>query len=193
MSRLCSLVAVLAFLAACGEPSAIDPDTGVDTAVPVPTIAIPWLEVRAPPIAPPVLVPCPMGWREVSVDDVSQCEPYPEGGPSTCATGQAHFPGEAECRTVGEACPAGEFADSLPPGADVVYVSASAPSGGDGSLASPFTTLSEVSWPTITAGTILAIGKGRYEGAMPIGAGGGSSGRARPRRSSLGSRRRSLA
>ena len=53
------------------------------------------------PPAPPVLTPCPPGWREIDVDGVAACDPWPSGGRMDCPAGVAHFPGEPNCTTVG--------------------------------------------------------------------------------------------
>jgi len=59
----------------------------------------------------PQLTPCPDGWREVTEDVLTRCDPWPEGGQLDCPIGAAHFPGEPGCRSVGSPCPEGEFPD----------------------------------------------------------------------------------
>ncbi len=129
---------------------------------------IPWLEDGVPPIA---LAPCSGGWREVTGGDVTECSPYPEGGAEACSMGEAHFPGEAGCRAIGEECPAGDYATTLPTGDRILYVKAGAPAGGDGSVGSPYAMLSEVSWLSVTTGTTVAVAKGSYEGTLPLRSG----------------------
>ncbi len=129
---------------------------------------IPWLDAGVPPIA---LAPCPDGWREVTTGDVTECDPYPEAGPAVCLRGEAHFPSEPGCRPIGDACPAGAFAEALPTDGPIVYVRADAPAGGDGSIAAPYAALSEVGWTSLAPTTTVALGKGTYEGTLPLRAG----------------------
>src|SRR5690349_31186 len=75
----------------------------------------------APPL-PPRMTPCPSGWREVQVDDVPACEPWPEAGYQNCAVDSAHFAGTAGCSRVGSECPAGGWSDAIPAGQTVLYV-----------------------------------------------------------------------
>ena len=97
-------------------------------------------EPPAPP-EPPVLTPCPEGWREVPADGpdgIATCDPWPEGGPDECGDDEAHFPGEPGCTRIGTACPEGDWAEDLPTDREVVYVLAGAPEGGGGSRDAPF-------------------------------------------------------
>ncbi len=137
------------------------PDVGLSVAQPI----IPWLDEGAPP---DVLLPCPEGWREVVVDGVTECDPYPEGGPGICGAGEAHFLGEPTCQPIGAPCPADDFSAALPTDGSVIYVKAGAPPGGDGSLTSPYAELSELSWLSLRPGTTVALAKGTYEGSMPL-------------------------
>ncbi|RLB53430.1 MAG: hypothetical protein DRJ42_12055 [Deltaproteobacteria bacterium] len=165
----------ISLLTACGDDGGAS-DTGADGGTDGGTDSgrmavgpnIPWLDDGVPPVA---LTPCPTGWREVTGGDVVECDPYPEGGAETCGVGEAHFPGEAGCRTIGDACPAGDFATDLPADARVVYVNAAAAAGGDGTLASPYAGLSQVSWSSLAAGTTVALARGTYEGTLPLKAG----------------------
>ncbi|RLB45629.1 MAG: hypothetical protein DRJ42_29520 [Deltaproteobacteria bacterium] len=170
-----ALGAALVVVIGCGDdPSAPDSgapdgelDSGSDSGVPGPNI--PWLAEGVPPI---MLAPCPEGWREVTVNGVSECDPYPEAGPATCEAGEAHFPGESGCRPIGEACPTGDYADSLPtpPPTDgsVIYVKAGAAAGGDGSYAMPYGALSEIRWTWLSPGATVALAKGTYEGTLHV-------------------------
>lgn len=164
-ARACLLVlAMLALGAASFSGCSTDappvdgggPDAG-------PSLSIPWLDERVPPIAPPappVLTPCPSGWREVADGDVTTCDPYPMAGALTCPDGQAHFPGEPACAPVGSACPVGEWAEGLP-ATGVVYVRAGAASGGTGTQAQPLPTIA-AGIAAAPEGSIVAIGAGRY-------------------------------
>lgn len=114
----------------------------------------------------PVEWVCPAGWRKIVAGGVQTCDPYPEGGPLECGAYQAHFPGDAGCRVVGSACPAGEFAEGLPEGA--VYVRPG--STGNGSFEAPFGSIDQVPFEELAPGTVVALAKGRYVGAVePVG------------------------
>jgi hypothetical protein len=132
---------------------------------------IPWLEEGAPPVVMPTLTPCPAGWREVADGEIRTCDPYPVDGPETCGAGEAHFVGEAGCAPVGEPCPAGRFATSLPSDGTIVYVDSEAAPGGDGTRASPHVSLASVPWISLGSGDTIALAKGTYEGSLPLAAG----------------------
>jgi len=154
-------------LAACGSgDDMVAPDSGMpDEDVGVGP-ELPW-EGAGSPAALPILTPCPSGWRELS-GDVATCAPYPEAGPATCGAGEAHFPGDPICRVLGDACPAGLFAE-LPPAADTtLFVESGASAGGDGTPGAPYASLSEVPWPSLSAGTVVALSKGTFAGTMPL-------------------------
>lgn len=123
---------------------------------------IPWLSDGVPPIAPPALTPCPDGWRVVEAAGTSVCEPWPAAGAARCVGGQAHFPGEPGCRTIGSACPAGDFPVGLPTDRPVLYVRPGA-TGGDGSMTLPFGTLAEA-LGAAAPDSVIALAKGRFEG-----------------------------
>ncbi len=170
-----ALVTLLAALVGCGDDVAATDagpdgaaDGGGDGGLLVTPPDIPWLAEGVPPI---MLAPCPEGWREVLGGAVVECDPYPEGGPEICDPGEAHFPGEPGCRPIGEACPAGDYATSLPSTGPVVYVKTGAAAGGDGSSAAPYAALSEVPWVSVSAPTIVALAKGTYSGTLPLKAG----------------------
>jgi len=125
-------------------------------------------EGAAPPELPG-MTPCPEGWREVG-EAPAICEPWPEGGPLDCGPGEAHFPGAPACARIGTACPAGEWAEDLPADVPVLRVSATAPTGGDGSVAAPFAAVDEAvaaAAPT----TVIAVGRGTFTGAVRLSAG----------------------
>ena len=171
-------VAVLAaLLGACGDDGGPPPgpDGGmgaVDAGAPGPE-PLPSGALLAPPeapgdAAPPVLGPCPDGWRSVEsarAGGAAVCEPWPEPGPATCADEQAHFPGEPGCRVVGAACPAGAWPDDLPATA-VLYVEAGA-SSGDGSRAAPFGRIADAV-PMAGPGTTVAVAAGDYDEAVVL-------------------------
>ena len=143
-----------------------EPDAGIviDAAFVVAPPAppeIPWLDLdtfeESLDVAAPAITPCPDGWREVS----GECDPWPESGPADCPFGQAHFPGEPGCRSVGSACPPGDFALGLPDDGTVLFVLETAAAGGDGTRAAPYRTINDA-LAAATAGQTIAIGKGTY-------------------------------
>jgi hypothetical protein len=75
------------------------------------------------------------------------------------------------CEPLGDPCPIGDYADSLPTDGTIVYVDASAAPGGDGTLAMPFSSLAETGLPTRGVGTVVALAKGTYEGTLSLRAG----------------------
>lgn len=125
----------------------------------------------APP-APPALTPCPLGWREVQLEPgVPGCEPWPEAGAEDCSTGLAHFPGEAGCAAVGPSCPGGDWPEGLPTdGTRVVYASAGAEGGGDGTRERPFATVAEA-LAAAGSGDVVALSRGTFDEAVVLGAG----------------------
>src|SRR5688572_21564297 len=109
------LVLLLA-LAACSEEAVMPEDGGASADAIV--AADGGSRLPAAPAAPaaamlPELTPCPSGWREVAPSEegrAATCDPWPAGGRvTTCPAGQAHFPGEPGCASIGSACPVGEF------------------------------------------------------------------------------------
>lgn len=93
------------------------------------------------PPAPPVLTPCPTGWRAsiVDGDDVSVCRPAGAGA-GACGPGLYRPPGAHECVEIGQAC-AQTFA--IPPaGRPAMYVDTTAEPGGTGSIDAPLRTIS---------------------------------------------------
>jgi hypothetical protein len=173
ISRLAASLTLLA-LAACGDDTEVvvdagGADGGADALPSVAPPEIPWLEDG---ISPVMFTPCPEGWREVVDEDgVTTCDPYPDGEPDDCAFGEAHFVGEPNCRPIGDPCPAGDFATDLPTDGPIVHVNPAATAPGDGSLAAPYASLSEVSFTALAAGTTVALAKGTYEGTLALKAG----------------------
>lgn len=169
-----SSAALLTALAACGDdgtaPDAgdagtVDADGGLDAA---------WAPVPPAAPAPPVLVPCPPGWREVPLDGSSDdgltvCDPWPVTGREDCAAGAAHFPGTAGCASLGPACPDDGTPTDLPPGRPVIHVRAGS-AGGAGTLAAPYGTISEASAVALP-GSVIAVAAGAYEEEVTLGAG----------------------
>ncbi len=112
------------------------------------------------PAALPRLTPCFDGFAESTfADGVSVCEPWPSREPESCAAHEAHFPGRPGCERIGTACTASGFPDGLP--ADGVHYVRAGATGGDGSLAAPFGSVSEAV-AAAAAGDTVAIGVGTY-------------------------------
>ncbi len=114
--------------------------------------------IRAP--APPVLTPCPPGWREM--DDA--CEPWPATGRSdTCDPGSAHLAGTPGCVSLSAACPLDDWPADLPADRPVVFVDDDAADGGDGRTRA-------TAWRTIGGAlassppdAVVAVAAGRYD------------------------------
>ena len=163
-------------LAGCGsDPSPGGTDAGVpdasDGGLTLAPPAIPWLDEGYPSIAPPMLTPCPDGWREATNGEGTPiCQPYPEGGAAACPSGQAHFPGEAGCAPVGQPCPAGQFADGLPTDRGIVYVQPGA-TGGDGTVGRPLGSVSELTPAQLSTEIVVALSKGTHEGPIRMSGG----------------------
>lgn len=177
----------LALVAACGDddrpatiPDASAGDAGHDAGVVPPERAvvppepprIPWWspdtgEVTLD-VALPALTPCPAGWSEVTDGDATYCEPWPLGG-GDCPAGQARFPGDPSCAPIGPACPAGRWPTDLPAGRTIVYVDASSPPGGTGTMAAPYDNLAEaVIARRLTPNVVFAVAPGVYEGGASL-------------------------
>jgi len=147
-----------------------DADAATDDAMPdgassVDPFDIPWLGAGAPDLG---LTPCPSGWYETTDDGIANCTAYPPEGRASCGVGEAHFAGEPSCRPIGDACPVGDFATDLPTDGPLIYVLAGAAAGGDGTLAAPHASLSDVGWSALAPGTTVALGRGSYEGTLPL-------------------------
>lgn len=134
-----------------GEPADAGSDAG-------PVGPSPIAEAIAPRMS------CPAGWSVAEVEEgVSACDAF-GGARERCSGASAHFVGEAGCRAIGTSCPADGLPADAPAGA--VFVAAGA-SGGDGSRSAPLGTIDEALAVAPEGGTI-AIGVGRYEGAILI-------------------------
>ncbi len=148
-----------------GEPT----DTGsVDAAVDAPMDTGPL--VQAPePAAPPMLTPCPEGWAEVEATEASPtyCDPFPAPPPGDCPPGQAVFVGEEGCAEIGPPCPADGWPVDLPTTSAVLYVRPGATPGGDGSRASPFTSLADAIEAAPSTATI-ALAAGTHAGGVTV-------------------------
>ncbi len=171
-----SLVAFVLAASGCGD---VGPTTDAGVAdsgsVPPAELVLPsgaTLALPAPPAmpAPPSLEPCRAGWRAVpSTDGPTACDPWPASGQAVCPLGEAHFPGEPGCRSIGSACPAGEWPTDLP-ATGVLYVRAGAPAGGTGTRAAPFATIA-AGVAAATAGTLVVAAPGTYDEAITLAEG----------------------
>ncbi|MBW2263709.1 MAG: right-handed parallel beta-helix repeat-containing protein [Deltaproteobacteria bacterium] len=162
----CLLPCILAF--GCSGGPKPDTDAG-DTSTDGTDVAEEFLVSVEPPAPPalPVLTPCPDGWREVEDTEtgVVACDPWPETGHEDCGPGEAHFPGEPGCATVGDPCPSGIWPEGLPTDRHVVYVDASASSGGDGTQDTPYSTIIDGLRDTAPE-SIVALAKGTHEACL---------------------------
>ena len=101
-------------------------------------------------------------------EGVATCEPWPETGHLDCTEpDEAHFAGEPGCARIGSECPAGDLPEGLPTSGPVVYVSAAAAPGGDGSIGAPFQTIDDAA-SLAGLGWIVAVGKGTYDEAVTL-------------------------
>ncbi len=160
-----ALVALSVCIVACVDEVPVENDGGVDGAV---DGAAPGTGPM-PPEAPvlPNFGVCPAGWRsESTADGFDVCQPFPESGRSACSRDEAFFPGTSACAPIGTSCPTGDFPVDLPTDTAVLYVLAGAASG-DGTEASPFGTINEAA-AVAAAGTVIAVGKGRYAEAVTV-------------------------
>ena len=129
----------------------------------------PRIDVDRIEVARPRLTPCPTGWRTVTASaTTSTCEPYPVGGPATCADDQAHFMGEAGCELIGPPCPTGEWADDLPAGRPILYVRAATTAPGNGSMSSPFPRIADAIAAVQQPQTVIALGKGDFDEVVSL-------------------------
>ncbi|MDQ3034415.1 MAG: hypothetical protein M3Y87_18550, partial [Myxococcota bacterium] len=82
--RRAAMAALTIVFAACGgEP----PEGASDAAVDPPSVEP----------APPLLTPCPEGWRMLDAHGLAACEPWPDDGAAPCPEGQHRPPGAAAC------------------------------------------------------------------------------------------------
>jgi hypothetical protein len=164
--RIALLVAACSFGGCNGDDAVTDAALPRDGSGPDGSgVALPWLEDGVPPIG---IAPCPDGWREV--DDgsgITTCDPYSEPGALDCPNGEAHFPGEPGCAPVGSSCAAGDFSETLPADANIVYVQPGA--GGDGSSStSPYGSLTGFSFAALPVGTVIALSRGTHTGPVRL-------------------------
>jgi hypothetical protein len=95
---------------------------------------------------------------------VPYCDPWPlSGHDDECGPTEAHFPGEPGCSSVGTACPADGFAADLPTDRMVVYVDPSSPRG-DGTRASPYSSVNDFAWASLPPNTVVALSAGTHVG-----------------------------
>jgi hypothetical protein len=112
---------------------------------------------------------CPQGWaadpiltdRKVAFE---ACKPPPL--PESCPAGTMPVVGHTECQPLGDACPAGEYSDQLPPGAGVVYVRP----GGTGDGSAPDRPLGSINQAVAAAprGGVVALARGTYAEQVQI-------------------------
>ncbi|RLB57108.1 MAG: hypothetical protein DRJ42_01385 [Deltaproteobacteria bacterium] len=149
-------------IGACSDPPS-SMDAAVDAATDsAPPDSLPPIEPTEPtPVAapaPPELGPCRTGWRAVMGPDFMECDPWPEGGQEVCGPDEAHFPGEAGCRRIGDACPVDGVPRDLPP--DAIHVRAGA-TDGDGTIGAPFGTIAEA-LAIVGSDAVIGLAVGTY-------------------------------
>ncbi|MBN8613343.1 MAG: hypothetical protein J0L92_22305 [Deltaproteobacteria bacterium] len=146
----------------CGDPPS-DLDAGSDA----PRSITPVPPTPPSPPALPVLTPCPSGWREVAVEEVTTCEPFGDEVLPSCGPDEIFVHGRAagSACELASPCPSGAWPDDAP--AEAVYVRAGAVDG-DGSRDRPFGTLSAAVSAASSAGRPIVIGEGELVGGMQI-------------------------
>jgi hypothetical protein len=120
--------------------------------------------------APPRITPCPAGWLDQAPagDAPATCVPYPDSASADCGEGRALFPGHADCVTVGTTCPSGDFGSGWSADAPVLFVSATASGGGDGTREAPFASIEQAMAAAPEGDTVLALAKGEYPGPVEL-------------------------
>ena len=160
-------LSALALSACGGGDDGLRYDSGADAAPDAPPPGDSGRPVVVAPAAPPVLSPCPDGWRVVGVEGGPEfCDPWPVDGPPICAGSEGPLPGVPGCTRFGSECPADGWPEGLPVDATVLHVRAGA-IGGDGTRALPFAMPSDA----LTAapdGAILAISPGTYDAGLVL-------------------------
>ncbi len=143
---------------ACGNGRSPDSESGADAGADAGPI-----EATPPePPSPPVLTPCPAGWREVETQaGVVACDPWPPSGRADCGPDEFHLPGRPGCERIGTPCPAGDYADDLPDDTRF-FVLPGAPAGGDGTRARPFGRVFDTLAASLS-GDVIALGKGTLD------------------------------
>jgi len=156
-----SILALILGAVGCGDDTgpvdAGDADVGTDASDSgeyVPSTPMP----PTPP-ALPSFGACPTGWSAVDVEGATACEPWPDEGPG-CTGDEVRFPGDDACAPLGTACAADGWPSDLPFGVTVFYVRAGA-SGGDGSRAAPYGTITEAI-AVVASGDVIALATGTY-------------------------------
>ena len=168
MSRAARTATMLGMRASCAALfllAACSPGEQAADAAPVDDSSTGGLTVAEP--TPPDLGACPEGWRRLTEDGADRCDPWPEGGAATCGIAEYHLPGTEGCQPVGTPCPAGDFPETLPADAPIVYVRQGS-IGGDGS--SPTSALATVAaaMAGLARGSVVAIGAGTYDESFTV-------------------------
>ncbi len=122
------------------------------------------------PPRPPIFLPCPTGWTELQVEDLTRCEPAALEGSQSCADGEVRFARDDDCRPIGSACPSEAFAAAPDDAKRVHYVSADVGAGGDGSAAKPFATIGEA-FAKVADGDAVLLSKGVHSGGAQLPSG----------------------
>lgn len=97
------------------------------------------------------------------------CAPWPRGARATCTEDFEHFPGGGACEQVGSTCLASGWGPAPPAATTTLYVDASAPAGGTGSMASPYRSLAAALASAPATGTVvLVLKRGTYTGPFVL-------------------------
>ncbi len=175
MRRLLPLILLASACAGPPPEDRPDPDAGVPTDGGNPIFEPSPIAEPEPPRmdrpAPPVMTPCPSGWREVPPTETgfpsAVCEPFPEGSGVICGDDEAHFPGTPGCARIGTECPAGDpWPADLPTDRTVVFVRPGA-AGGNGTRGAPYGSITAAIAAT-GDGAVIALAAGTYDEALVI-------------------------
>ena len=155
---LCLSVCLAVASTACGgDDRGATPD-----AAPVSNDAVVELVTPVAP-EPPSFVPCPEGWQETEIADVTVCRPWADP-PGECPAGRARFVGGEGCRPIGHVCEGRWPRESALPDATrtILYVDAENGSfSGRGGSLDPFVFLDDA-LRAATAGTTIVLAPGTY-------------------------------
>lgn len=158
-ARAAFLALLLVGLTGCGSEGVVEPEDDGPTA---PEPCAVGERTTDDGCLPPGIAPeaCAEGFAG---DGLGGCEPMLPTAP--CEDGTTALPGDAACRPIADCGP--EPWGLIETGADTVYVDAASP-GGDGTPASPLSTLAEAV-AAAPSGATVAVAAGSYQGNLVLG------------------------